>query len=122
MTATTEVVISEKSKPEFASDERSGMAFSRMSTMRIKAVRNSSPRLRGEGDTALRINKSRPGEGAFPQAQTRGSAPSSRPSPRKRGEGDRGAPGPRTKQALESRHYQSFDLRNLRVANDLAPE
>ena len=36
ITATTEVVISEKSKPEFASDERSGIAVSRISTMRME--------------------------------------------------------------------------------------
>ena len=40
-----------------------------------RAGRLPSPRLRGEGDTALRKTKTRPGEGAFPQAQTRGSAP-----------------------------------------------
>src|SRR6202011_124367 len=38
ITATTEVVISEKSKPEFASDERSGMAFSRMSRIRMTGL------------------------------------------------------------------------------------
>src|SRR5450631_2252619 len=59
-------------------------------------TRLSSPRLRGEGDTAMRKTKSRPGEGTFPQAQTCGSAPSpaalrASTSPRKRGEVRRGA-------------------------------
>jgi hypothetical protein len=35
MTATTDVVISEKSKLELASDDLSGIAVSRMSTMRM---------------------------------------------------------------------------------------
>jgi hypothetical protein len=95
-----------------------------------RAVRRSSPSpdlirgLRGEGHAARRKTRTRPGEGAFPQAQTRGEAPSSRPSPwpvaehqgvyarlrglcRKRpdgarGEGDRPAPGAGAKQATES--------------------
>jgi hypothetical protein len=50
-------------------------------------TRRPSPRLRGEGHTAPKKTGIRPGEGALPQAQTRGSAPSSRPSPRARGEG-----------------------------------
>src|SRR3981081_1477429 len=41
--------------------------------------KRSSPRLRGEGDTARRKIRIRPGEGALAQAQTRGDAPS-RPS------------------------------------------
>jgi hypothetical protein len=40
-------------------------------------ARRSSPRARGEGHTARRKTQTRPGEGAFPQAQTRGEAPSS---------------------------------------------
>src|SRR5258708_35584413 len=52
----------------------------------------SSPRLRGEGCTPRATTRSRPGEGAFPPAQTRGGAPSpdalcASTSPRKRGEG-----------------------------------
>src|SRR5258708_18309845 len=43
ITATTEVVISEKSKPEFASDERSGTAFSRISVMRILSGSQHGP-------------------------------------------------------------------------------
>jgi hypothetical protein len=57
---------------------------------RLRPVRRSSPRVRGEGRTARRKTQFRLGEGALPQAQTRGGAPSSRPSPRARGEGVRG--------------------------------
>src|SRR5260370_9162983 len=46
--------------------------------------------LAGRGHTATRKTKFRPGEGALLRAQTRGNAPSSRPSPRARGEGVRG--------------------------------
>ena len=52
ITATTEVVISEKSKPEFASDERSGIAFSRISTMRINS------RLTGHSISLVKENRS----------------------------------------------------------------
>src|SRR3954465_5956788 len=51
MTATTEVVISEKSIDEFFSVEFSAIEVSRMSVMRIVSFRACfpSPRLRGEG-------------------------------------------------------------------------
>ena len=42
MTATTDVVISEKSKLELASDDFSGIAVSRMSTMRMIAPQSFS--------------------------------------------------------------------------------
>jgi hypothetical protein len=50
-----------------------------------QGTRRSSPRLRGEGGAAWRRTGIRPGEGAFRRAQTRGGAPSSRPSPRTAG-------------------------------------
>jgi very-short-patch-repair endonuclease len=48
------------------------------SALQRDGLPSPSPRLRGEGR----------GEGASPQAQTRGGAPSSRPSPPKGGEGE----------------------------------
>src|SRR5260370_29370558 len=49
-----------------------------------------APRLRGEGHTALRKTRSRPGEGALPQSSDSRRGPLTPPSPRKRGEGARG--------------------------------
>src|SRR6202140_2448414 len=63
---------------------------------RGRVARLPSPRLRGESHTRPEKTRSRPGEGAFPQAQTCGEAPSSRLLPARRGEGVRGPAPPKT--------------------------
>src|SRR5258708_11037705 len=70
-----------------------------------------SPRLRGEGGTRRAKTQTRLGEGASPSAQTRGSAPSSRPSPRESERSERDRKSTRLNSSHQIISYAVFCLK-----------